>query len=254
MRILLIEDNRRVGPLLREHLDDAGYTVDLAASVSEFEAITRAFSYGLYVLDLGLPDGDGSRIISLLRASRQTAPIIVTSARAQVSDRVLGLDCGADDYLAKPFHHSELLARIRALLRRSIPPATECVEAGNLVLDCASGEIACQGQRHMVRSSERRLLALLISKAGQLVPRDLIENVVMNNHQRLTPNAVEKVVSRLRATLSEEEAGIEIKTIRGLGYVLEKCSNGRGRSLGARIDNRPRGTSGCCLQHFPKPF
>jgi two-component system OmpR family response regulator len=233
MRILLIEDNRRVGPLLREHLDDAGYTVDLAASISEFEEMTRAFSYELYVLDLGLPDGDGTRIISMLRASRRTACIIVTSARAQVSDRVLGLDCGADDYLVKPFHHSELLARIRALLRRPAPPATECLEAGNLVLDCASGEIACQGQRHMVRPSERRLLALLISKAGQLVPRDLVENVVMNNDQRLTANAVEKVVSRLRAVLSKEEAGVEIKTIRGLGYVLEEHSNSRGRSLGS---------------------
>jgi DNA-binding response OmpR family regulator len=232
MRILLIEDNPRFGPLLREHLNDAGYTVDLAASVSQFEEMNKTFSYDLYVLDLCLPDGDGSRIISLLRASKQPTPIIVTSARVQVSDRVSGLDRGADDYLVKPFHHSELIARIRALLRRPAAPVSECVEAGNLVLDFASGEIVCQGKRHVIRPSERRLLALLISKIGQLVPKNLIENVVMSDNQPLTPNAVEKVVSRLRATLLKEEAGIEIKTIRGVGYVLEEYSDRWGKTGG----------------------
>lgn len=164
MRILLVEDNAKVGPLLREYLNDAGYAVDLAASVAQFEGLAKTFSYGLYVLDLCLPDGDGSQIISLLRAAKQTAPIIVTSARAQVSDRVSGLDCGADDYLVKPFHHSELLARIRALLRRPAPVTPQCLEAGNLVLDCASGEIACRGRRLVMRPTERRLLALLMRR------------------------------------------------------------------------------------------
>ena len=221
MRILLIEDNVRVGSLLREHLNDAGYTVDLAMSVSEFEAMAKAFSYALYVLDLCLPDGDGKQIISLLRAAKRTAPIIITSARAQVSDRVSTLNCGADDYLVKPFHHSELLARIRALLRRSSHEASQYVRTGNLVLDCANGEVTCQGQRISIRASERRLLTLLMLRAAQLVPRHAIENVLESNGYDVTPNAVEKMVSRLRATLWEEQAGIQIKTIRGLGYMLE---------------------------------
>ena len=223
MRILLIEDNVRIGPLLREYLNDAGYTVDLAVSVSEFEEMDKAFSYALYVLDLGLPDGDGRQIISFLRAARQTAPIIITSARGRVGERVSSLDCGADDYLVKPFHHSELLARIRALLRRSAHVGSQRLEAGNLVLDCASGEITCQGRRIPIRPSERHLLELLMLRAEQLVPRNTIENVVMGEDQDVSPNAVEKVVSRLRASLSEEQAGIQIKTVRGIGYMLQKC-------------------------------
>jgi two-component system, OmpR family, response regulator len=222
MRILLVEDNIRAGPLLREHLNDAGYTVDLAVSVSESEEMAKSFSYDLYVVDLGLPDGDGKQIISLLRAAKQAAPIIVTSARVQVSERISSLDCGADDYLVKPFHHSELLARIRALLRRSAHADSPSVEAGNLVLDRTNGEITCQGRRITITPRERRLLTLLMLRVGQPVPRNTIENVVMGEDQDVTPNAVEKVVSRLRATLSEEEARIRIKTIRGLGYMLKK--------------------------------
>jgi two-component system, OmpR family, response regulator len=227
MRILLVEDNVRAGPLLREHLNDAGYTVDLAVSVSESEEMAKTFWYALYVVDLGLPDGDGRQIISHLRAAKQTAPIIVTSARAQVSERISSLDCGADDYLVKPFHHSELLARIRALLRRSPHTGSQHPEpgnlvVGNLVLDRSSGEITCQGQSIATRPTERRLLTLLMLRAGQPVLRDTIENVLMREDQEITPNAVEKVVSRLRATLSEEEAQIRIKTIRGLGYMLKK--------------------------------
>jgi two-component system response regulator TctD len=97
------------------------------------------------------------------------------------------------------------------------------VEAGNLVLDCASGEITCQGRRIPIRTSERHLLELLMLRAEQLVPRNTIENAVMGEGQDVTPNAVEKVVSRLRASLSEEQAGIQIKTVRGLGYTLQKC-------------------------------
>jgi two-component system, OmpR family, response regulator len=227
MRILLVEDNVRAGPLLREHLDDAGYTVDLAVSVSEFEEMAKTFRYALYVVDLGLPDGDGRQIISHLRAAKQASPIIVTSARAQVSERVSSLDCGADDYLVKPFHHSELLARIRALLRRTPHSGSQRQEAGtlvagNLVLDRSNGEITCQGRRITIRPRERRLLTLLMLRAEQPVPKDTIENVVMGEDQDVTPNAVEKVVSRLRATLSEEQARLRIKTIRGLGYMLLK--------------------------------
>jgi two-component system OmpR family response regulator len=222
MRILLVEDNVRVGPLLRQYLRDAEFTVDLATSVADFQEMAGSFSYGLYVLDLGLPDGDGIEILRQLRAAKQTALIIITSARGQISDRISGLDCGADDYLVKPFHHSEFLARIRALLRRPAGVAPQYVEVGNLVLDCAIGEISCEGQRVNLRPSERRLLALLMRWSGHLVSREMIENALLSIDHEVTPNAIDKLISRLRASLSNAPVGIEIRTINGLGYMLER--------------------------------
>src|SRR6185295_11649642 len=134
--------------------DDAGYTVDLAASLSEFEEMAKTFRYALYVVDLGLPDGDGRQIISLLRAAKQASPIIVTSARAQVSERISSLDCGADDYLVKPFHHSELLARIRALLRRPRSIRASVMRVGCLWVNAENGETHVNGQLLDLRPRE----------------------------------------------------------------------------------------------------
>ena len=225
MRILLVEDNVRVGPLLRQYLKDAEFTVDLATSVADFQDLAGGFSYGLYVLDLGLPDGDGIDILRQLRAAKQAAPILITSARGQISDRVSCLNCGADDYLVKPFHHSEFLARIRALLRRPANVAPQCVKVGNLVLDCASGEVSCEGQRVNVRPSERRLLALLMRWSGHLVSREVIENTLLSIDHEVAPNAIDKLISRLRASLSLIPAGIGIRTINCLGYMLEESEH-----------------------------
>ena len=225
MRILLIEDNGRAGPLLRQYLKDAGFTVDLATSVADFQDMAGTFSYGLYVLDLGLPDGDGIEILRQLRVAKETAPIIITSARGQISDRVSCLNCGADDYLVKPFHQSEFLARIRALLRRPANMAPQCVKVGNLVLDCANDEVSCEGQRVNVSPSERRLLALLMRRSGHLVSREVIENTLLSMDHEVTPNAIDKVMSRLRAALARAPVGIAIRTINGLGYMLEESDH-----------------------------
>ena len=258
MRILLVEDNARVGPLLRQYLKNSGFTVDLATSVADFDEMAGAVSYSLYVVDLGLPDGDGIDIIRQLKAAKQTAPIIITSARGQISDRVSGLDCGADDYLVKPFHHSELLARIRALLRRPANVAPQYVKVGNLVLDCCNGEVSCEGQRVNVRPSERRLLALLMRWSGRLVSREVIENALLSIDHEVAPNAIDKTISRLRSSLSRAPVGIWIRTINGLGYMLEESEHDlypvepAATELGAdHVQMHPagRGRSSCVAAH-----
>jgi two-component system OmpR family response regulator len=187
--------------------------------------MSGSFSYDLYVLDLGLPDGDGNDILRQLRAAKQTAPIIITSARAQISERVSGLDCGADDYLVKPFHYSEFLARIRALLRRPARLAPTHLTVGNLVLDCANGDVSCEGQRVNLRPSERRLLSLLMRWPGRLVSRESIDNALLSIDHEVTPNAIDKAISRLRESLSRMPVGIWIRTINGLGYMLEESEH-----------------------------
>lgn len=222
MRIVLVEDNVRIGNLVSDYLSSAGFAVDHAKSMSEFRAIRTTAAHTLYIVDLGLPDGDGTQIIKEVRESGGGTLILVTTARAGIRDRVHGLNCGADDYLVKPFHHEELLARVRALLRRSPILAPQQIRAGNIVLDCSSGEISCKGRMAVMRPSERRLLALLLQRTGRPVPRLAIENELISLDREVTPNAVEKVISRLRSALSLHEAGIEIKTLKGLGYILEE--------------------------------
>jgi len=222
MRILLAEDNQRFGQLLVEHLSDAGYTVDLTMTASGFRHLATIYVYALYLVDLGLPDGDGLGLIEELRQAKCAAPILILTARSTVQDRVSGLDCGADDYLVKPFNHAELLARVRALSRRPANLVANSMRVGHLTLDFITGEVCCDGRRIDLRPSEQRLLALLIKRSGRLVPRTTIEDSLQSLGNEKTANALDKLISRLRRSLRDEQAGIELKTVKGLGYVLEE--------------------------------
>jgi DNA-binding response OmpR family regulator len=221
MQLLLLEDDPRFGALLCDHLRAAGFTATLAASVAEFEAFAARSRQDLYLIDLGLPDGDGLDVISRARARRQSTPVLIITSRSAVRERVLGLERGADDYLTKPFNIAELLARVRALLRRAPVLNDARLQAGELVLDCGTGEISCSGSPVDLSPSERRVLELLIRRAGKVVPKDLINDVVQGACADRTPNATEQLISRLRKSLSNRATDIELRTIRGLGYVLE---------------------------------
>jgi DNA-binding response OmpR family regulator len=190
--------------------------------VADFFAFAESYSFSLYILDLGLPDGSGRDIIRRLRAAAKTTPIMVLTARAALEDRVLSLDCGADDYVIKPVHPKELTSRVRALLRR--PTSTEplTVRAGELVLDCSTGGLSCLGARLQLARSEQRLLALLMRRCGRPVAREAIENALIGADRDYTPNATEKLVSRLRKSLEDWPSRVAIKTLRGVGYVLEE--------------------------------
>jgi DNA-binding response OmpR family regulator len=222
MRVLLVEDSLRLGKLLCEGLRDEGHTVELVATACEFTTATAVPSHDVYVIDLGLPDGDGLQLISHTRAASNNRPILVITARAGISDRVSALDCGADDCLIKPFNHTEFLARIRALLRRPVETYALRISAGHLMLDTATGEILCRGQTVSLTPSERRLLSVMMQRLGKVVPRAAIEQHVWDCNHPSTPNATEQLVLRVRRVLRQVPCGLEIRTVRGLGYVLEE--------------------------------
>lgn len=146
MRLLLLEDSKRLQELLSESLATAGYKLDVASTIAELFSMIEAINYDLLIVDLGLPDGDGLSAIKRLRARGTTAPILIITARGGVDDRVSGLDSGADDYLIKPFNHSELLARVRALLRRPADMHGPILRRGSLEFEEAKGEVRCGGK------------------------------------------------------------------------------------------------------------
>jgi DNA-binding response OmpR family regulator len=221
MRILVVEDNCRLLDLIAVHLKDAGFTVDTARTAEEFREIFASFKHALCVIDLGLPDSDGICLIQDVRKSQNNTRILVATARANISDRISVLNGGADDYLVKPFHVDELLARVKALLRRSRPPEQHRLCVGSLVLDCETGEVSCRGRRLELRRSEQRLLSLLIRRSGHLVAKESIQCALEGIGTENSANALEKLVSRLRRSLADCPAGIRLKTVKGLGYVLE---------------------------------
>ena len=157
MRVLVVEDNLRLLNLIATHLSDAGLTVDTSSNAQQFRDICDNLKHTLYLIDLGLPDGDGIRLIQEARRSRRDTLILVVTGRQQIRDRVCALESGADDCLVKPFHVEELLARVKALLRRSHVPAPQRLRTGRLVLDCDTNEVFCGGRR--VRAAAERTAA-----------------------------------------------------------------------------------------------
>ena len=222
MRILIAEDNIRFANLMAEYLVEDGHGVDIENTIINFIEMAKAYIYDLYILDLRLPDGNGRSIIERMRESNSSTPIMVVTALTDLNERVGCLDCGADDCVLKPVHPKELLARVRALRRRPPVLAPAVMRAGDLLLDCSTGEVSCSGKRLNLMRSEQRLLDLLMRRRGRLVTKDAIENALVYPGRETTPNAVDKLVSRLRKTLEERPAQVAIKTVRGVGYVLEE--------------------------------
>jgi DNA-binding response OmpR family regulator len=222
MRLLLVEDNERLRLSIGETLRRAGYLLDTVASVAEFRSASAQVPYDLFIVDLALPDGDGLELIRDLRAANCVRPVLVITARTTISERVSGLESGADDYLVKPFHQAELQARVRALLRRPPEMRPPIVRAGALELDEATGEIHVKGQAVPLRPQERRLLAVLMRRAGKTVPKSVIEMGLSEFDRELSASAIEVLVSRLRRALADAETGVAIETVRGIGYALKE--------------------------------
>jgi two-component system response regulator TctD len=217
---LLAEDSERLQELLSESLKQAGYMLDVVATAAELHSSVAATKYDVLIIDLGLPDGDGLSAIRELRATGMPVPILIITARGSIDDRIVGLDSGADDYLIKPFNHAELLARIRALLRRPSELQGPVLRRGRTEFDQAKDEVRCSGRPIQLRLSERRLLAALMRRSGAVVAKSAIEGTLSQFSRDLSPNAVEALVSRLRKALSDAESGIVIETVRGVGYRL----------------------------------
>lgn len=220
MRILLIEDDRVLGDAVMRTLQHVGYAVDWARDGKAADIALRDQVYDLALLDLGLPQIDGFEVLRRLRARRSSLPVLVVTARDALEDRIKGLDLGADDYVLKPFDMPELLARVRAHIRRAqATPATEIVY-GPLVYDTATRLVRISGEPFNLSARELGILETLLMKIGKVITKEMLVEKLCSWDEVLGSNAIEVYVHRLRKKLQPH--GIDISTVRGLGYMLEK--------------------------------
>ncbi len=220
MRILLVEDEAEFAKAMRGALERDRFVVDWVTSISLASEASRSHVHELVLLDRTLPDGDGLSLIPQLRADNPGVPIIVLSARGELTDRVAGLDDGADDYLVKPFDLAEMLARIRAVQRRPNELAPDEIVVGDLVFDMAFGEARVHGTQLVLQRREVAVLTALIRRRGRVVLRETIEEAVYGFDDAIQSNTLDSHISRLRRKFSDAGAGVEIHTVRGVGYLL----------------------------------
>jgi len=217
VRLLVVEDDPDLNRQLKTSLSDAGYVVDVATDGEEGHFLGDTEPYDAVILDLGLPQLDGVTVLERWRRDGKTMPVLILTARDRWSDKVAGFDAGADDYVPKPFHMEEVLARIRALLRRAAGQATSEFECGPLIVDTRSARVTVDGNAVKLTSLEYRLLAYLAHHKGRVVSRtELVEHLYDQDFDR-DSNTVEVFVGRIRKKL-----GLNlIETVRGLGYCLD---------------------------------
>ena len=221
MKILIVEDEPKTGDYLRQGLAEAGFVVDLARDGLDGLHLATSGDYDLIVLDVMLPRLDGWGVLETLRRGGREMPVLFLTARDQVEDRVRGLELGADDYLVKPFAFSELLARVRTLLRRGRSKEPEVLRAADLELDLLRRRVLRAGQRIDLTAKEFALLELLLRRQGEVLPRSLIASQVWDMNFDSDTNVIEVAVRRLRAKVDEPFEPRLIRTVRGMGYVLE---------------------------------
>jgi two-component system OmpR family response regulator len=225
MRVLIVEDDNLLANGLTETLRRAGYVVDAVSSAEAADTALRVTDVDLLVLDIGLPGMDGFTWLRKLRSRGGQQAVLVLTARDAVSDRVLGLTVGADDYLAKPFASEELVARVSALARRGRAIKSRVIEHGALMVDLARKRAMVDGKPLDLSQREYAILEYLFSNVGAIVGKDKIAGAVASWDEHISPNAIEVHISRLRAKL--EPAGVVIRTIRGLGYLVEAPANAK---------------------------
>ncbi len=218
MRYLLVEDNTELAEAVVNRLALDGHAVDHAASLSEAEDCLAVAQYDLILLDVMLPDGDGRDFLARKRAHIET-PVIVLTARSQVSDRVGALDQGADDYITKPFDFSELEARCRAVLRRRGGESRNEIRLGSAVFDPLSGTLRNGDESIDLRNREIRLLEVFARHKGQILSKSQLMDRLFSYDAEVTENAIEVYVGRLRRRI--DGMGVRIETVRGLGYRME---------------------------------
>jgi DNA-binding response OmpR family regulator len=220
VRVLVIEDEVRIGEILRSGLQRAAFAVDVVKSCGDGREALALTAYDAAILDLGLPDGDGLVLLSELRASHNGLPILILTARDAVEDRVSGLDTGADDYLVKPFAMAEVVARLKALLRRPGGALGVALRAGNIEFDTLGRDVRVASSPLQLPRRECAILEHLMRRQGRVVPKTVLEEKLYSMENELESNAVPVHVHHLRRRLLEANATVEIHTIRGVGYLL----------------------------------
>lgn len=222
MRLLIVEDEVKTGNYLQQGLTEAGFIVDLARTGLDGHHLALTGSYDVIILDVMLPDVDGWRIMQALRDAKSTTPVLFLTARDSVEDRVKGLELGADDYLVKPFAFSELLARVRTLLRRGSTPAYQTeMQVADLVLDIPRRRAVRQDVRINLTNKEFALLELLVRRQGEVLPRSLIASLVWDMNFDSDTNVIDVAIRRLRAKIDDDFEPKLIHTVRGMGYMLD---------------------------------
>ena len=220
MRLLVIEDESRIAEILKAALRRAGFAVDVVRRCNDAREALAVTIYDAAILDLGLPDGDGLDLLAELRSAHNGVPILILTARDAIEERVSGLDTGADDYLIKPFAAVEVIARIKALLRRPEGALGVKLQAGNVVLDTIGRDVRVGELSIQLPRRECTILEHLLRRQGRVVPKTVLEEKVYGIDDELESNAVPVHVHHLRRKLQDAKATAEIHTVRGVGYLL----------------------------------
>jgi DNA-binding response OmpR family regulator len=221
MRLLYVEDNEKLARNTAASLRAEGFVLDVVGTAGDALHAAKSYDYDAVVLDLGLPDGDGMDVLDAIKRLDPDRPVILCTARDALADRVRGLNAGSDDYLVKPFAAAELVARIKALMRRPGGALGVTLTAGNVRFDTRDRSVEVAGIPARLGRREVDLLELFLRRKGRVVSRDAIENALYGFDAPPTPNAIEVATHRLRRKLVAAGATVGIHTLRGLGYMLE---------------------------------
>ncbi len=222
MRLLVVEDDPDLSEQLVDALREAGYAVDLTGDGEEAEFLGETEPYDAVVLDLGLPNVDGMTVLEHWREAGKTMPVLILTARDRWSDKVAGFDAGADDYLAKPFRMEELVARLRAIIRRSGGHASPIIECGKLRIDTRASRVTVDGAPVKLTGQEYRLLAYMAHNLGKVMSRTELTEHLYDQDFDLDSNTIEVFIGRLRRKLGTDV----IETVRGLGYRMAEPEDG----------------------------
>jgi DNA-binding response OmpR family regulator len=223
MHVMVVEDDRMMAATLAKGIEEDGYRVTPCGTAAEALRVIAADPADLVILDIGLPDRSGLEVLQAIRSGKRHRPVIILTARDTVGDRVKGLDAGADDYIVKPFAFAELLARIRARLRRPDVQEPTILRAGELTIDVLNRRVMRGFRELALTAQEFELLRYLVANAGKTVSRDMIARDVWRIESRTTPldNVIDVHISHLRAKVDEGTDAELIRTVRGIGFVLK---------------------------------